>query len=51
MRDRIGRKFLLMKDNTRPHATENTRYFLKLNDITILEHPPMSPDLNPIEHL
>ena len=49
MRDRIGRGFLLMQDNARPQTAKNIRRFLKLNDI--LEHPPLSPDLNPIEHL
>jgi hypothetical protein len=51
MSDRIGRRFLLMQDNARPHTAQNTRHFLRSNNISTLDHPPMSPDLNPIEHL
>ena len=38
-----------MQDNARPHTAEYTRDFLSDNDIRTLEHPPYSPDLNPIE--
>lgn len=39
-----------MHDNTRLHNAAVTRRFLQKN-ISLLLHPPMYPDLNPIEHL
>lgn len=48
---RIGDQFVLMQDNARPHTAALTRQFLENHDITILNHPAMSPDLNPIEHI
>lgn len=38
-------KFL--HDNARPHVTESVRTFLDQNGITIIDHPPYSPDLAP----
>lgn len=52
MRARIGaRRFILMQDNARPHTAVRTRTFLRDNNVTTLNHPAMSPDLNPIEHV
>lgn len=48
---RIGRNFVFMHDNARPHTAIITRQFLREHRITVLPHPPMSPDLNPIEHI
>lgn len=45
------RAFVLMQDNARPHTANVTRRFFERYDITLLPHPPMSPDLNPIEHV
>lgn len=45
------RRFVLMQDNARPHTANVTRRFFQRHDITVLPHPPMSPDLNPIEHV
>jgi len=45
------RSFILMQDNARPHTANITRRFLERHDITLLRHPAMSPDLNPIEHV
>lgn len=45
------RAFILMQDNARPHTANITRRFFERHDITLLRHPPMSPDLNPIEHV
>ena len=42
---------VFMHDNARPHTAGITRQFLEQNRITVLPHPPMSPDLNPIEHI
>lgn len=43
------KKWRLMHDNARPHTAEHTQDFLIENDIRALDHPPSSPDLNPIE--
>ena len=38
-------------DNARPHVARVCRYFLNQNNVQVLDWPPYSPDLNPIEHL
>lgn len=45
------RTFIFMQDNARPHTANVTRRFFERHDITLLRHPAMSPDLNPIEHV
>lgn len=47
---RNRRRFIFMQDNARPHTANITRRFFQRNNITLLRHPAMSPDLNPIEH-
>lgn len=49
MRRQMGRNFILMQDNARPHTARIVVNFLEDNNIEML--PPMSPDLNPIEHV
>lgn len=51
LRERHGGRFILMQDNARPHTARVTQNFLLENDITLSNHPSMSPDLNPIEHV
>lgn len=52
MRRQMGEnRFILMQDNARPHTAIRTRNFLLINNVTTINHPPMSPDLNPIEHV
>lgn len=46
-----SRLFIFMQDNARPHTANVTRRFFERHDITVLRHPAMSPDLNPIEHV
>ena len=38
-------------DNARPHVARVCRDFLNQNNVQVLDWPPYSPDLNPIEHL
>lgn len=51
IRNRIGQRFRLVHDNARPHTARYTQQFLRNHQIETLLHPPMSPDLNPIEHV
>ena len=44
------RNFLFQQDNARPHTARVTQDFLHRNNISLLPHPALSPDLNPIEH-
>ena len=38
-------------DNARPHVARVSRDFLNQSNAQVLDWPPYSPDLNPIEHL
>ncbi len=40
-----------MHNNTRPHTSKHTQKWLKNNAIKVMERPPYSPDLKPIENL
>lgn len=51
LRQQRGRSFVLMQDNARPHTARITQQFFQENNIELLKHPAMSPDLNPIEHV
>lgn len=51
MRRQMGRNFILMQDNARPHTARITRTYLEENNVEVLPHPANSPDLNPIEHV
>jgi transposase len=42
---------IFQHDNARPHAARVTREFLADNEVTVMDWPAYSPDLNPIEHL
>lgn len=39
------------QDNAPPHVKKETRDWFRDHGITLLDHPPSSPDLNPIEHI
>ena len=43
--------FTFQHDNARPHVARVCRDFLNQNNVQVLDWPPYSPDLNPIEHL
>ncbi|GFW32061.1 transposable element Tcb1 transposase [Trichonephila clavipes] len=50
-RGAMGAEFLFMDDNARPHHANIVDECLQLEDITRMDWPAYSPDLNPIEHV
>ena len=46
-----GQSERLMQDNARCHVSSDTKAWLQRNEIPVLDWPPYSPDLNPIENL
>nr|CAH7722163.1 unnamed protein product [Callosobruchus chinensis] len=50
-RNEIGDQFIFKDDNTRPHRTRAVQQALENGNITRLEWPAMSPDMNPIERV
>ncbi|GFU04267.1 transposable element Tcb1 transposase [Trichonephila clavipes] len=50
-RDAMGAEFPFMDDNARPHRANIVDECLQSEDITRMDWPAYSPDLNPIEHV
>ncbi|GFY28693.1 transposable element Tcb2 transposase [Trichonephila clavipes] len=50
-RGAIGPDFIFMDDNARPHRTLAVEELLESEDITRVDWPAYSSDLNPIEHV
>ncbi|GFX86029.1 transposable element Tcb1 transposase [Trichonephila clavipes] len=50
-RGTMGAEFLFMNDNARPHRANIVDKCLQSEDITRIDWPAYSPDLNPIEHV
>ncbi|GFY20377.1 DDE_3 domain-containing protein [Trichonephila clavipes] len=50
-RDAMGAEFLFMDDNARPHLVNIVDECLQSEDITRMDWPVYSPDLNAIEHV
>ncbi|GFW23601.1 transposable element Tcb2 transposase [Trichonephila clavipes] len=50
-RGAIGPDFIFMDDNAWPHRTLVVKELLESEDITRMDWPAYSPDLNPIEHV
>ncbi|GFW92636.1 transposable element Tcb1 transposase [Trichonephila clavipes] len=50
-RGAMGAEFLFMDDNARPHRANVIDECLQSEDITRMDWPAYSPDLNPIEHM
>ncbi|GFU15791.1 transposable element Tcb2 transposase [Trichonephila clavipes] len=48
---RHGAEFLFLDDNARPHRANIVDECLQSEDITRMDWPAYSPDLNPIEHV
>ncbi|GFT30234.1 transposable element Tcb2 transposase [Trichonephila clavipes] len=51
LRGTIGPDFIFMDDNALPHRTLAVEELLESEDITRMDWPVYSPDLNPIEHV
>jgi transposase len=49
--DHLGLKLMFMQDNAPCHKAKKVMEFFKEYDVKLLEWPPQSPDLNPIENL
>ncbi|GFU30264.1 DDE_3 domain-containing protein [Trichonephila clavipes] len=47
----MGAEFLFMDDNAHPHRANIVNECLQSEDITRMDWPAYSPDLNPIEHV
>ncbi|GFU19561.1 transposable element Tcb1 transposase [Trichonephila clavipes] len=47
----MGAEFLFMDDNAHPHRANIVDECLQSEDITRMDWPAYSPDLNPIEHV
>lgn len=43
--------FVFQQDNAPPHVSRSTRAFFGAQGIEVMDWPPQSPDLNPIENL
>ena len=43
--------YIFQQDNATCHKAKLTKQFLQNNEIQVMEWPPYSPDLNPIENL
>ncbi|KFM70844.1 Transposable element Tcb1 transposase, partial [Stegodyphus mimosarum] len=50
-RGAMGAQFVFMDDNARPHRANIVSECLQSEDITRMEWPAFSPDLNPVEHV
>ena len=47
----IQDNFIFQQDNDPKHTSKLLKNYFTLKDIELLDHPPQSPDLNPIENL
>lgn len=50
-RSNYGHDFIFQQDNARIHTSMYSKEWFEANNVILLNHPPLSPDLNPIENL
>ncbi|KFM63268.1 Transposable element Tcb1 transposase, partial [Stegodyphus mimosarum] len=50
-RGAMGAEFVFMDNNARPHRANIVSEWLQSEDITRIDWPAFSPDLNPVEHV
>lgn len=41
---------IILQDNARPHTARETRRFINNQGWTLIDHPPYSPDMNPLDY-
>ena len=46
-----GDNFILIQDNATPHKARRTMELLAQEEAEVMDWPPMSPDVNVIEHV
>ena len=51
LRQQRDGQMLFMQDNAPCHKTRAVMAFLESNDVSVIDWPPSSPDMNPIENL
>ena len=51
LRIAINQPVVFMQDNTLCHTLKSVKTFLSEEDITVMEWPAQSPDMNPIENV
>ena len=51
LRTAINQPAVFMQDNAMCHTAKSIKTFLSEEDVTVMEWPAQSPDLNPIENV
>ena len=51
VRAKFSENFIYQQDNAPCHAANDVKTFFDHEEVSVLEWPPQSPDLSPIEHL
>ena len=51
VREEYGPNFVFQQDNAPVHVSKQAREMFRRNQVNLMEWPPLSPDLNPIENL
>ena len=51
LRSAINQPVVFMQDNAPCHTTKSVKIFFSEDDVTVMEWPAQSPDMNPIENV
>lgn len=49
--NQFHQRYVLQQDNASFHVSAHTKLFFKRKEIYVLNWPPCSPDMNPVEHI